>query len=226
MDQKLIDRLGPSWANVIGGEFSKQYMIDQAADIRAARTRVAVYPASGLIFRAFRETPFENVKVVWLGQDPYPSPGQATGLAFECGTIKRSPSMDRINDAYDEEFPMHFATDIMSGELSRWAQQGVLLLNTALTVEHLKPGSHTHLWDKFTARVIQALVADTSRPKVFVLLGKNAARFEKLITPPHSIVAREHPQAANHQYRKWNHGKIFSTINNLLKDNGIPQINW
>src|SRR5690606_6309290 len=98
--------------------------------------------------------------------------------------------------------------------------------NTSLTVEHRKSGSHTHLWTKFIGKVIEKLVADTSHPKVFVLLGNDARQFESWVLPPRSFVSREHPQAANYQHRKWNHGKIFSTINNLLKQNGVPQIDW
>lgn len=226
MEQKIIDRVGPSWAKVIGQEFNQPYMKEQQEAIKAAKARTQVYPESGLIFRAFRETPFEEVKVVWLGQDPYPTPGQATGLAFECGTTKVSPSMKQIQMAYDEEFPTNFATDIMEGNLERWAKQGVLLLNTALTVEHLQSGSHTHLWEKFISKVIQALIDDRGRPKVFVLLGNDAKRFQNWVTVPHFVVFREHPQAANYQHRKWEHGKIFTTINAFLKQNGIPQIDW
>jgi uracil-DNA glycosylase len=221
---KIIEHIGESWYNVIGEEFNKPYMVELRTKLSKARDVTTVYPKGELVFRAFRETPFDKVKVVWFGQDPYHD-GSATGLAFECGKKYLTPSWKQVLKAYEAEFPHNFATDLLEGELSRWASNGVLLLNTALTVEQGVANSHTNLWSKFTNVVIEALIADR-RPKVFAMLGKKAQRYQNWVTVPHYSVCREHPQAANYENRDWDHGKIFTTINAILKQNGVGEVDW
>ena len=224
MDQKVIDRIGESWAKALGDEFAKPYMKEVGEKVRAARKVTNVYPEPDNVFRAFRETPLDKVKVVWLSQDPYNTPGQATGLAMDCGQYI-SPTMKQIQYAYDQEFPNAFNTDIYDGHLLPWAKQGVFLLNTALTVEERSPKSHIEIWQKFTAAVMEVLVRHPN-PKVFVFLGRDAQRYSAWVGAPHTQIMREHPQAANYEHRNWNHMQIFTKINGDLKHAGVEPIDW
>lgn len=225
MEQKIIDRVGEEWGKVIGQEFSKPYMAETIAVIKKSRAIVNVYPDGDNVFRAFRETPLDKVRVVWLGQDPYNNPpGQATGLAMDCG-VQVSQTMKQILYAYDQCYPTQFNTDVMDGKLLPWAKQGVFLLNTALTVEEGKAKSHSKIWEKFMAAVMEALIRHQN-PKVFVMLGRDAQRYSKWVTAPHVVVEREHPVAASYDDRKWLHGNIFNVINSELKKAGHGQIDW
>ncbi len=219
----MIDQLGKEWFEKIGGEFKKPYMDVIRKRVREARAKTVVYPATENVFRAFRMTPFSQVQVVMIGQDPYHN-GNATGLAFDCG-LNPSPTIDQMYWAYNQQFPDNFSTDIMEGKLERWATGGVLLLNTSLTVEKGSPGSHRLTWMTFIQAVLRALCAD-QRQKVFILLGRDAEAVRPFITAPHRFLYREHPQAANYQNRKWEHKDVFLVANKILKASGQEPINW
>jgi uracil-DNA glycosylase len=189
--------------------------------IATERKTHTVYPERDKIFRAFEVTPVERVKVVLLGQDPY-FDGNATGLAFECG-VKVSPSMEKIIKIYDQDFPSSFAPDIYDGNLLRWAEQGVLLLNSALTVRKGSPGSHAQAWQGFMKSLLESLSFDQSK-KVFIVLGAKARAV--MPTTSHLVLSYEHPAAACYENRDWNAKGLFLSANARLKSLGIKEIEW
>lgn len=221
----LEERVGVSWARELKEFFSKPDIKHIAGAVSKERKIKEVYPAEKDVFRAFRETPFDTIKVVWLGQDPYNDvPGQATGLAFDCGKYL-SPSMKKVGEVYDKEYPKHFNIDVMEGKLLRWAHQGVFLLNASLTVAKKEPNSHARIWKPFTQYVINRLLYDGT-PKVFVGLGKFAQELIGEVYPPHKLLKYEHPAAACYDRRDWQGDGIFHKINDILKYNNLPEIDW
>jgi uracil-DNA glycosylase len=217
-------RLGKAWAAVIGEEFDKPYMLELATSISDERKSSIIYPDQDNVFRAFRETPFDKVKVVILGQDPYHD-GNATGLAFECG-LGITPSMRKINDGFTEQFPSHFSQDVMLGQLGRWASEGVLLLNTALTVRKKEPGSHTHQWQPFIKQVLLALNALEPLP-VYLLWGGYAQKYKEYIAKGCAVLEAEHPVAGVYSGRSmWKHNNCFIRANEELEMVGVNKIKW
>ena len=217
--EKLKDKIGDEWYNVLKNRINDS-IYDEIYNAAMDYKNVKCYPEPQDIFRAFKETPYSNVKVVILGQDPYHN-GNATGLAFDC-KVQLSPSMYSIQDAYDDYDRTHFDMDIMEGNISRWTKQGVFLFNTALTVQKGKPNSHKKYWDNFTKEVIIA-VNKKETPVVFLLWGNQAQEYSYLIDNPlHHILIAEHPVACRYQGRKWNHGDFFSKTNELLNE----KIKW
>ena len=212
------------WEEKLSPEFKKEYYRKLYETIRAEYTTRTVYPPSNEIFTAFHLTPLENVKVVIIGQDPYHEPGQAEGLAF---SVKRGieipPSLVNI---YEE---LH--TDIGApvpghGSLVHWAEQGVLLLNTLLTVRAHQAFSHKGIgWEAFTDAVLRVL--DTvDRPMVFILWGKPAQAKKTLITrPDRLIIESPHPSPLS-AYRGFFGSRPFSRANAYLKENGIEPVDW
>lgn len=181
-----------------------------------------VYPERENIFRAFEVTPLREVKVVVLGQDPYYD-GNATGLAFDCG-VGISPSMQKILAVYEQDYPISFAPDVHEGNLLRWAEQGVLLLNTALTVRKNESGSHTRAWVGFTRSLLNSLNRDP-RTKVFIALG-SVAQSVMPSSSTHLVLRHEHPAAACHENRAWDAKGIFRKTNQYLKEKGEHEIEW
>jgi uracil-DNA glycosylase len=220
-----LKKIGFDWAKEIGDEFNKDYLRNLASIISKERTQTAIYPPQKLTFRAFTETPFSKVKVCILGQDPYAGPDEADGLAFSCPWVNGDmPSFKKIFNQFQIEFPSHFCTNLLEGNLQGWASEGVLLLNSALTVRHRQYGSHTERWEPFIARVIQAL---QKRDYVlFVLVGGVAKKFYKYISSPHEVIIVEHPAYAARQNRKWKAEGIFHKINKYLEFKDIEPINW
>jgi uracil-DNA glycosylase len=183
-----------------------------------------IYPAMSKIFAAFSLTPFESVKVVIAGQDPYHGPNQAEGLCFSVPEgIKKPPSLVNIfKELHDDlkiDPPAH-------GSLKSWAGQGVLLLNTSLTVRANEAASHSGQgWEFFTDRVIQTL-SEHKDFIIFVLWGAHAQSKIKLIdTTRHAIIASAHPSPLS-AYRGFFGSKPFSKINDLLKEHGLDVIDW
>lgn len=165
------------------------------------------------------------IKNLYVNKLPYNNrPGQATGLAMDCG-IMRSPTIDAIISVYDKEYPNAFNVDLMNGHLIRWAHQGVFLYNAALTVVQNEPLSHIKIWEPFTAGVINALIQDQN-PKVFVGLGKPAQLILGNIPGPHTLLKYEHPVYAARQNRAWDALGIFHKINEIVTFNGRPAIDW
>lgn len=212
------------WEKALHGEFSKDYYRNLFLFIRDAYGRVPVYPESDEIFTAFHLTPLDKVKVVILGQDPYHNEGQAHGLCFSVKPeVEIPPSLVNIYQELHDDLgcpiPNH-------GYLTSWAEQGVLLLNTVLTVQAHKPMSHRGVgWEKFTDAAISVL-NEQDRPLVFILWGRPAQEKAAMLNNQrHLILKAPHPSPLS-AYRGFFGSKPFSKTNEFLKKNGVEPINW
>jgi len=215
----------PTWKAALGSEFSKAYFQNLEASLSSLEQAGAViYPPKENIFAAFELTPFEAVKVVILGQDPYHGPGQAMGLSFSVpeGT-KVPPSLRNMIKEIETDIGTSALT---SGDLTNWARQGVLLLNTSLTVEDGKAGSHSKLgWAQFTDVAMSALSA-AQQGIVFILWGGHAQKKADLIDQNrHLVLAGPHPSPLS-AYRGFFGCKHFSQANEYLKMQGKHEIVW
>lgn len=215
----------PSWKERLKEEFNKPYFTELRAYIREAYTSTTIYPAPKNVFRAFDLTPFDTVKVVILGQDPYHGPRQAIGLSFAVSEgVRNPPSLQNIfkEVAADLGKPL-VHTD---GDLSRWAEQGVLLLNATLTVEAHKAGSHQGRgWEQFTDAVIRTL-SEEREHLVFILWGNYAkAKGAHIDREKHLVIESPHPSpfAAHGGFFG---SKPFSKTNEYLVKHGKAPIDW
>ena len=216
--------LGNSWDALLKDEFEKDYYKKLRGALAREYREHTVYPDMYDIFNALRYTPYESVKAVILGQDPYHGPGQAHGLCF---SVKRGvpapPSLQNIFKEIESDLgiapPSH-------GELTSWARQGVLLLNTVLTVREGQPQSHRPLgWEIFTDRVIE-LLNDAPQPIVFLLWGGNAKAKRALLTnPAHLVLTAAHPSPLS-AYNGFFGCRHFSRTNEFLTSHGAEAIDW
>ncbi len=209
-------RIEESWKRVLGTEFEKPYFADLAAFVRAAYGKGPCYPPPRLIFNAFARTPFDKVRVVILGQDPYHEPGQAQGLAFYVpSNVKTPPSL--VNIAKE----LGHLPDLLS-----WTDQGVLLLNATLTVAAHAAASHQGRgWEVFTDAVIRAL-AERREHLVFILWGASAQRKGAFIDRArHLVIASAHPSPLS-AHRGFFGSKPFSRANDYLVSCGKEPIEW
>lgn len=216
--------IGNDWDTILKEEFDKEYFKELIDKIKKEYKEKTVFPKQTEIFNAFRNTPYKDVKVVILGQDPYHGVGEAEGLSFSVKIgIRKPPSLVNIfkelHDDLGYEIPVH-------GSLIPWAKEGVLLLNTVLTVEKDKAASHKgYGWEIFTDSVIQKL-NEKEEPVVFILWGNFARSKKKLITNPnHFIIESSHPSPFS-VYNGFFGSKPFSKTNQFLKSKGIKPINW
>ena len=212
------------WEQKLSPEFGKPYYRELYLKIREEYKTQVIYPPAGEIFTAFHLTPLEKVKAVILGQDPYHEPGQAHGLAFSVKKgVEIPPSLENIYTELHDDLglpvPHH-------GDLSSWAEQGVLLLNTLLTVRAHRAFSHRGIgWEEFTDAAIRVL-DQVDRPMVFILWGRPAASKKPLIT--HSdrlIIESPHPSPLS-AYRGFFGSKPFSRTNEFLTSRGVSPIDW
>ncbi|CAA6826127.1 MAG: Uracil-DNA glycosylase, family 1 [uncultured Thiotrichaceae bacterium] len=221
-----IPALHPSWQSILTDEFSTpstqnllHFLEDQAL------LGKSILPAKPLWFNALNSTAFDQVKIVILGQDPYPTAGHAHGLSFSVmPDVKPLPrSLQNINKELLEDLGID---NSHSGHLQAWADQGVLLLNTVLTVEEGNAGAHQRTgWEAFTQKIIEALNHDRD-DLVFVLWGKQAQKHESAIDPTrHLIIASAHPSPLSAR-RGFFGSKPFSRINEHLENTGKTTINW
>ena len=211
------------WDNVLKEEIKKDYFINLLNTVNELYNTKTIYPPKKDVFNAFRLS-YNDIKVVILGQDPYHGEGEAHGFAFSCLKTPIPPSLKNI---YKElKTDLNIEKDILDGNLLPWVKQGVMLLNTGLTVEKDKPNSHKDLgWHTFTDSVIQKL-NEREKPLVFILWGNNAREKKKYITnPKHLIIESAHPSpfSANNGFFG---SRPFSKTNDFLKKNGINPINW
>lgn len=213
-----------SWKTVLSDELEKDYFpLIQSQLVDAKTQGKVIYPSGELIFNAFNTTPFDQVKVVILGQDPYHGPGEAMGLCFSVTQgIRIPPSLrnvfKEIKQDLDIDIPKH-------GDLTSWAKQGVLLLNTILTVEHKQAGSHKKIgWHLFTDAVIQK-ISDRLDGVVFLLWGNFAkSKIDLIDEMKHHVLSSAHPSPLAGNRFFGNHH--FSKTNNLLKKQGKTIIDW
>ena len=213
-----------AWEEALKGEFRKPYYAKLYKTVLSEYKTREIYPPSRDIFNAFAFTPLPDVKAVILGQDPYHEPGQATGLCFSVHKgVRIPPSLVNIyQELHDDlgcSIPSH-------GDLTKWAGEGVLLLNTVLTVQAHRANSHKNIgWEEFTDAAIRVL-ADEDRPLVFILWGGAARRKKSMIrNPKHLVIESAHPSPLS-AYGGFFGSRPFSRCNAFLEENGIPPIDW
>jgi len=217
-------RIEQSWKNILGEEFEKPYFKTLTDFVRKEYATTTVYPRAGHIFNAFDKTPFENVKVVIIGQDPYHEPMQAHGLCFSVNDgVALPPSLVNI---YKELQSDTGISAPQSGNLERWARQGVLLLNATLTVRAHQAGSHQNRgWETFTDAVIHK-IAEERNNIVFILWGAYAQRKGAFIdSERHLIIKSAHPSPLS-SYRGFFGSRPFSKANKYLESTGQTKIEW
>lgn len=212
------------WLDAIGNEFRQPYYAELYQFIKAEYSHTIIYPNAEDIFNAFHFTPLSQVKVVILGQDPYHNEGQAHGLCFSVKPeVEIPPSLVNIYQELREDLGCYIPNN---GYLEKWAKQGVLLLNTVLTVRAHQANSHQGKgWERFTDAVIQAVNAQ-DRPIVFLLWGRPAQMKRSMLNnPKHLILEAPHPSPLS-AYRGFFGCKHFSRTNEFLQKNGITPIDW
>ena len=218
-------KMEPSWKEELRKELTRPYFLQIVAHLKSERaTKEQIYPPGNLIFNAFDCTPFNQVKVVILGQDPYHGPGQAHGLSFSVPDgVKPPPSLGNIFKELKSDIGM---TIPATGNLTPWAKQGVLLLNAVLTVRANEPASHARIgWMDFTNAVIQK-ISNEKEGIVFLLWGKFAHEKQIYIdATKHFILKAAHPSpfSADKGFFGCKH---FSKTNQLLMEQGLDPINW
>jgi uracil-DNA glycosylase len=213
-----------TWDEILQQEFSAPYFLSMSELLHEERKKFHVFPPEVKVFAALSASPFNDTKVVILGQDPYHGAEQADGLAFSVSRNSVMPPSLRnifkeLHDDIGTAIPSH-------GDLSAWAQQGVLLLNTTLTVREGEAGSHYGRgWENLTDAIILAL-NEKADPVVFLLWGAHARKKKTLITRPHHVVIEGvHPSPLS-AYRGFFGSKPFSAVNAALQESGQSAINW
>ena len=216
----------PSWKAVLKNEFTKPYFQQVVTFLKTEKAAgKIIYPPGALFFNAFNQTPFSKLKVVILGQDPYHGPGQAHGLSFSVPNgIKPPPSL--VNIFKEIQSDIGIAMPLQYGNLTRWAEQGVLLLNAALTVRANEPFSHANFgWADFTNAVIQK-ISDEKNGIIFLLWGKFAQEKQILIDETkHFVLKAAHPSPFS-AHTGFFGCKHFSKTNELLVKQGLLPIDW
>lgn len=216
--------MAPSWKERLSAEFTKPYFQELTSFVRQEYSAHTVFPPGKEIFRAFDKCDFDKVKVVIIGQDPYHGPGQANGLCFSVRErVKIPPSLINIYKEIKNDLGKPFP---VSGELERWAEQGVLLLNATLTVRASSPGSHQKKgWEIFTDAVIKT-VSDEKENVVFILWGAYAQKKGEVIDrSKHHVIMSPHPSPFSAD-RGFFGSKPFSKTNAFLKSKGLIEIDW
>lgn len=214
-----------SWKTVLNPEFEKPYFGNIVEFLKTEKAqKKTIYPPGPLIFNAFQQTPFDKVKVVMLGQDPYHGPGQAMGLCFSVPDgVPAPPSLVNMYKELHSDIGMPIPT---TGNLLHWAQQGVFMLNATLTVRAGEANSHSHIgWGNFTDAVIQT-ISEKKKGIVFLLWGKFAQSKEVFIDKSkHFILKAAHPSPLS-AYNGFFGCKHFSKTNELLTKQGLAPIDW
>lgn len=217
-------KIESSWKELLMGEFQSEYFLKLKSFLSEEKKSHLIYPAGKNIFAAFDFVPVDKVKVVILGQDPYHGDGQAHGLSFSVPEgIKIPPSLQNIYKELKADLDIDAPP---SGNLEKWAKQGVFLLNATLTVRANTAGSHQKRgWEQFTDKVIQ-LISQKRENVVFILWGNYAQAKEKLIdTQKHYVIKSAHPSPLSAYNGFWG-SKPFSKTNSYLESKGIKAINW
>lgn len=216
-------RIHPSWQAALSSEFEKPYWQELASFVKDEYSKNTCFPKGADIFRAFDLTPFDQVKVVILGQDPYHTPGAAMGMCFSVPDGSRAqPSLQNIF----KELATDVGVERTRTDLSDWAEQGVLLLNSVLTVENGKPASHQGRgWETFTDEIIR-LLSEKREHLVFILWGNYAVSKKSLIdATKHCIITSPHPSPFS-AYKGFFGSRPFSRTNSYLAAHGSGEIRW
>lgn len=215
-----------SWLSVLSNEFQKPYFQELMNEVDAEYQNFECYPSKELLFAAFDSCSFEDLKVVIIGQDPYHGKGEANGLCFSVNdSVKIPPSLRNIFREINDDLGTVFLPN--SGNLKRWAQQGILLLNATLSVRKDSPNSHKHLkWNVFTDAVIDRISTEKEHI-VFLLWGSFAHKKGlKIDRTKHLVLECGHPSPMSANQGKWFGNKHFSTTNAYLKSKGKTEIDW
>lgn len=218
-------KIEETWRQQVGAEFDKPYFLNLTRQVREEYGRYACYPPGHLVFNAFNLCPFEQVRVVIIGQDPYHEAGQAMGLSFSVPEgIAMPPSLINIFKEIEADLGKPMPAN---GDLTRWADQGVLLLNATLTVRAHAANSHQQLgWTTFTDAAIKAL-SDRRENLVFMLWGGFARGKKYLIdTKKHMVLESVHPSPLSANRGGWFGNHQFSRCNAFLESKGLAPINW
>jgi uracil-DNA glycosylase len=228
MDKTKVEQRGikieNSWKEALQEEFEKEYFKNLVKFIKEEKKSYIIYPEGKNIFAAFDNTPLPAVRVVLLGQDPYHGPGQAHGLCFSVPDgVPFPPSLRNIFKELNDDLGVPLPS---SGNLTKWAEQGVFLLNATLTVRANSAGSHQGKgWEIFTDKVIKT-ISDLRSGIIFLLWGNFAQKKEELIDKErHFVLKAAHPSPLS-ATRGFFGSKHFSKTNTILKENGLPEINW
>jgi uracil-DNA glycosylase len=225
--QKMFDKLEPNgWGKVFksfifSSEFEK--ILTKLWDLSNENSRFT--PTLKQVFRAFEECPYDKLQVVIIGQDPYPQLGVADGISFSCSnTNKLQPSLKFILQEVDKTvYDNHVISEDL--DLKRWSNQGILMLNTALTVEIGKIGSHYDIWKPFTAYLFDYLNNNNSG-LIYVYMGKKAEEWSEVIDDNNYKFNVKHPASAAYNGSKWDSNDIFNKISKLVKENNGNEIIW
>lgn len=215
--------IGNNWDNILKDEYKKEYFTKLVKFLNEEAKTKNIYPNKTNLFRALKLTDYNDVKVVILGQDPYHGENEANGLCFSVNTdIKSPPSLQNIFKELKDDLNI----ERTNSDLTDWAKQGILLLNTVLTVEKDKPFSHRNRgWEIFTDKIIEKL-NEKEDPIVFILWGSAARAKKELITnKKHMIVESAHPSPFSY-FKGFQGSKPFSKTNNLLKSVNKREITW
>jgi uracil-DNA glycosylase len=218
-------KIEPSWKKVLAPLFEKPYFSQITAHLKTEKALGrTIYPKGSLLFNAFEQTPFDQLKVVILGQDPYHNPGQAMGLSFSVPEgVKIPPSLVNIYKELNKDIGMPIPA---TGNLTKWAKQGVLLLNAALSVRANEPASHSKIgWTDFTDDVIQTISKEKNNI-VFILWGNFAGQKQIFIdATKHKILKAAHPSPLS-AYNGFFGCKHFSATNEYLRQHHLTPIDW
>jgi uracil-DNA glycosylase len=217
--------IAESWKNRLQNEFEKPYFVDLVNFVKQEYNIQKIYPPGKLIFNAFDKCSFDDCKVVILGQDPYHNVGQANGLSFSVNDgVPSPPSLQNIFKEIRDDLGIPFP---QTGNLERWANQGVLLLNATLTVRAGQAGSHQNKgWETFTDAIIQK-ISDEKEGVVFMLWGKYAQnKGSKINISKHFVLKAAHPSPMAANFGGWFGSKHFSQANNYLRGKGKEEIEW
>ncbi|TFD92885.1 uracil-DNA glycosylase [Jeotgalibacillus sp. R-1-5s-1] len=217
-------KINNDWQELLQNEFEQPYYKELRAFLKKEYGSETIFPPMNHIFEAFQRTPFHKVKVVILGQDPYHGQGQAHGLSFSVKKgVRIPPSLQNIYKELEEDLgiqpPPH-------GDLTKWAEEGVLLLNTVLTVREGQAHSHRNQgWERITDKAIE-LLGERDEPMVFILWGKPAQQKEGLINEmKHCVIKAPHPSPLS-AHRGFFGSRPFSKANEFLKENDIETVDW
>lgn len=218
--------LNTYWQSILANEITKPYFRDLMDTVEQEYEHYVCFPPKNLIFSAFNNCPFDKIKVVIIGQDPYHGEGEANGLSFSVNdSIKIPPSLRNIFREITTDLDSIFMPT--SGNLEHWAKQGVLLLNASLSVRKDEANSHKHLkWNTFTDAVIQ-MISEEKQNVVFLLWGSFAhKKGAKINREKHLVLETGHPSPLSANQGKWFGNKHFSKTNEYLEQHQLQPINW